>query len=161
MKTNNPESGFNSDRKIRQYAHGLLLETPFVTSSTDCWAIRAKIRQKRPSWWPQRRNRKQKYGGDLKNELFDPSFLFTPSDTFSLGRTILLQYKTLETDRQMDRQTTYCTIGSTDSTVGQKAKGRNAAQCTSSAKPKSQTKLRPCPTLSLSERYLCAITASL
>jgi len=38
-------SGFNSDRTIRQYAHGLLLESPFVPSSTDCLAVRAKIRQ--------------------------------------------------------------------------------------------------------------------
>jgi len=37
-----------------------------------------------------------------KNELFDPGFLFTPSDTFSLGRTILPQYKTSQTDRQTD-----------------------------------------------------------
>jgi len=37
---------------IRQYAHGLLLKSPFVPSSTDCWAVRAKIRQKRPSQWP-------------------------------------------------------------------------------------------------------------
>ena len=39
---------------IRQYAHGLLLESPFVpsTCSTDCWAVRAKIKQKRPSRWP-------------------------------------------------------------------------------------------------------------
>jgi len=47
-------SGFNSDRTIRQYAHGLLLESPFVglPFSTDRWAVRAKIRQKRPSRWP-------------------------------------------------------------------------------------------------------------
>jgi len=44
-------SGFNSDQTIRQYAHGLLLESPFVQSSTDRWAVRAKIRQKRPSRW--------------------------------------------------------------------------------------------------------------
>jgi len=42
-------SGFNSDRTIRQYAHGLLLKSPFVPSSTDCGAVRAKIRQKLPS----------------------------------------------------------------------------------------------------------------
>jgi len=43
-----------------------------------------------------------------KNELFDPGFLFTPSDTFSLGRTVLPQYKTLQTDggRQTDRRHT-------------------------------------------------------
>jgi len=29
-------SGFNSDRIVRQYAHGLRLESPFVPSSTDC-----------------------------------------------------------------------------------------------------------------------------
>jgi len=51
-------SGFNSDRTIRQYAHGLLLESLFVPFSSDCWAVRAKIRQKRPSWWPWRRDRK-------------------------------------------------------------------------------------------------------
>jgi len=32
----------------------------------------------------------------------------------------LPQYKTLQTDRWTDRQTTHCTKGSTDSTVGQK-----------------------------------------
>jgi len=37
---------------IQQYAHGLKLESPFVPSSTDYWAVRAKIRQKRPSRWP-------------------------------------------------------------------------------------------------------------
>jgi len=39
-----------------------------------------------------------------KNQLFDPGFLFTPSDSFSLGRTVSPQYKTLQTDdrRQTD-----------------------------------------------------------
>jgi len=41
MQTNNPESGFNSDHTIRQYAHGLLLESQFLPSSTDCLAVRA------------------------------------------------------------------------------------------------------------------------
>ena len=45
-------SGFNSDQAIRQYAHGLLLESQFLPSSTECLAVRAKIRQKRPSLWP-------------------------------------------------------------------------------------------------------------
>jgi len=35
-------SGFNSDRTIRQHAHGLLLESPFVPSRTDHWAVLAK-----------------------------------------------------------------------------------------------------------------------
>ena len=57
-----------------------------------------------------------------KNELFDPGFLFTPSDTFSLGRTVSPQYKTLQTtERQTDRQTTHRAKGSTDSTVSQKS----------------------------------------
>jgi len=39
--------GFNSNQTIRQYAQGLLLESPFVpssstTTSTDCWAAQAK-----------------------------------------------------------------------------------------------------------------------
>ena len=99
------------DRTIRKYAHGLLLESPFLPSSTDCLVVWAKIRLKRPSRWLQRRKRKQKYGGDPKNELFDPGFLFTPSGTFSLGRTVSPQYKTSQTT---DRRQT------TDSTVGQK-----------------------------------------
>jgi len=41
-----------------------------------------------------------------KNELFDPGFLFTPSYTFWLGRTVLPQYKTLQTDRQTERRHT-------------------------------------------------------
>jgi len=45
-------SGFNSDHTIRQYTHGLLLTSPFVPSSTNCWTVLAKIRQKRLSLWP-------------------------------------------------------------------------------------------------------------
>ena len=52
MQTNNPESGFNSNHTIRQYAHGLLLESQFLPSSTDCLTVQAKIRQKRPYRWP-------------------------------------------------------------------------------------------------------------
>jgi len=36
-------SGFNARRTIRQYTHGYFLESPFVPSSTDCWAVLAKI----------------------------------------------------------------------------------------------------------------------
>jgi len=35
-------SGFNSDRTIRQYAHGLMLESSFVPSGTNRWAALAK-----------------------------------------------------------------------------------------------------------------------
>jgi len=35
-------SGFNSDHTIRQYADGLLLESPFVPSITDCWLYEQK-----------------------------------------------------------------------------------------------------------------------
>jgi len=56
-----------------------------------------------------------------KNQLFDPGFLFTPSDSFSLKRTVLPQYRTLQTDDgQTDDILTQCTKGATDSTVGQK-----------------------------------------
>jgi len=58
-----------------------------------------------------------------KNQLFDPGFLFTPSDTFSLGRTVLPQYKMSQTDDTQTtdrRQTTHRAKGTTDSTVGQK-----------------------------------------
>jgi len=41
-----------------------------------------------------------------KMNFFDPGFLFTPSDTFWLGRTVLPQYKTLQTDTQTDRRHT-------------------------------------------------------
>ena len=36
-------SDFNSDHTVRQYAYGLLLESPFVPSSTDSWAVWAKM----------------------------------------------------------------------------------------------------------------------
>jgi len=32
---------FNSGHTVRQYAHSLLLESPFVPSSTNCWAVLA------------------------------------------------------------------------------------------------------------------------
>jgi len=89
--------GFNSDHTNRQYAHGLLLESPFVPSSTDRLAARAKIRQNgrlgaveaKPEveiWWRP------------KNQLVEPGFLFTHSDSFYLGRTVSPQYKSSQTD---------------------------------------------------------------
>jgi len=61
-----------------------------------------------------------------RNQLFDPGFLPIHSFShFAQGRTVSPQYKTSQTadDRwQTDRQTTQCTKGTTDSTVGQKAK---------------------------------------
>ena len=53
-----------------------------------------------------------------KNQLFDPGFLFAPSDSFKLSRTVSPQCKTSQTTD--DRQTTHCAKGATDSTVGQK-----------------------------------------
>ena len=98
-------SNFNSDRTIRQYAYGLLLESPFVASSTDCWAERAKIRQKRPSRGRRGKTGSRNMAATQKNQLFDPGFLFTPSDSFSLGRTVLPQYKTSQTDRRQTDDT--------------------------------------------------------
>jgi len=46
-------SGFNFDRTVHQYAQFcLLLESLFVPSSSDCWAVWAKMWKKRPSSWP-------------------------------------------------------------------------------------------------------------
>ena len=66
-----------------------------------------------------------------KNELFDPGFLFTPSDTFLLGRTVSPQYKTSQIDRRQTdrRQTTHRAKGSTDSTVGQKPAVQHDLMC--------------------------------
>jgi len=42
------------------------------------------------------------------NFLSDPDFLFTPSDSFSLGRTVLPHYKTSQTtDRRQTDDTVY------------------------------------------------------
>jgi len=56
-----------------------------------------------------------------QNKLSDPGFLFTSSDSFSLGCTVSPQYKSSQTtdrrqttDRQTDRQTTQCIKGTTD-----------------------------------------------
>ena len=113
MQTNNPESGFNSDHTIRQYAHGLLLESQFLPSSTDCLAVRAKNKAKTAvSVAVEAKPEVEIWQRPPKKQLFDPGFLFTPSDTFSLGRTVLPQYKTSQTDRQTDRQTTHYTTQS-------------------------------------------------
>ena len=95
-------SSFNSDRTIRQYAQGLLLESPFLPSFTDRWVERSKMRQKRPS-------REVEIWRRPQNQFFDPGFLFTPSDSFSLGRTVSQQYKTLQTtDRRQTDDDTVC-----------------------------------------------------
>jgi len=52
-----------------------------------------------------------------KINFFDPGFLFTPSDSFQLGRTVSPQYKTSQTDIQTAddrRQMTHCTKGATE-----------------------------------------------
>ena len=70
-------SDFNSDCTIRQYAHGLLLDSPFLPSSTDCWALWAKIRQNAILVAVE-----AKPVASPKNQFFDPGFLFAPSDSF-------------------------------------------------------------------------------
>jgi len=68
-------SGFNSDRMIRQYAHGLLLESPFEPSSTDRWAGKTAVSvdvEPEPGVEIWRRP---------KNQL-DHGFPFAPSDSF-------------------------------------------------------------------------------
>jgi len=73
--------GFNSDRTIRQYAHGLLLQSPFVPSSTDCWTVRAKIRQNGRLSGRRGDNGSRNMAATQKNQPFGPGFLFTPSDS--------------------------------------------------------------------------------
>jgi len=72
-------SGFNSDHAIRQYSHCLFLKSPFVPSSTDCWAVRAKIRQKTAVSMAVAAKPKVEIWRRPKNQLFDPGFLFTRS----------------------------------------------------------------------------------
>ena len=72
-------SGFNSDHIIRQYARGLLLESPFVPSSTNCWAVRAKTRQ---NGCLDGRRGKTGSRNMVTIPLFEPGFLFTLSDSF-------------------------------------------------------------------------------
>jgi len=74
-------SGLNSDRTIRQYAHGLLLESPFLPSSTDRWAVRAKIRQNGRLGGRSGETGSRNMAATEKST-FDPGFLFTPSDSF-------------------------------------------------------------------------------
>jgi len=62
--------------------------------------------------------------GDREFVIFLQLYLFTSSDSFSLGRTVLPQYKMSPTD---DGQKTQCTKGSTDSMVGQKPLNFNQA----------------------------------
>jgi len=47
-----------SDRTIRQYAHGLLLESTFIPSIVPIAGLYRQKIQKLPSLWPLRRNRK-------------------------------------------------------------------------------------------------------
>jgi len=75
-------SGFTSDRTIRQYAHGLLLESPFVPSNTDCWAVQTKIRQNGPFSGHRGETGSRNMTATQKHQLFDPGFLFTPSYSF-------------------------------------------------------------------------------
>jgi len=60
---------------IRQYAHGLKLESPLYHLVPIAGLYIGKIRQKRPPRRPQRRNQKQKYGGDPKNRTSVGDFL--------------------------------------------------------------------------------------
>jgi len=113
-------SGFNSDCPIRQYAHGLLLESPFIPSTIDCWAVRAKIKQKRPVgakpevWiWLS-----------PKKSTFWPWFPIHSLRPFLAKTYRFATIQNVRDDRQtltdIDRRTTKCAKGATDSTVGQK-----------------------------------------
>jgi len=111
-------SGFNSDRTIQQYAHGLLLQSPFIPFSTDYWSVRAKTRQN-----GRLAGRRGKTGS--RNMAATPKSTFWPWFPIHFFRQFLAmtyRFATIQKrDRQTDdRQTTQCAKGSTDSTVGQK-----------------------------------------
>ena len=117
MQTNNPESGFNSDHKIRQYAHGLLLESQFLPSNKyrllGYTSKNGRLGGRRSETGSRNMAATQKMN-------FLTLVSYSLLQTLSLGRTVLTQYKTSQTT---DRQRTQCTIGSTDSMVGQKLVG--------------------------------------
>jgi len=75
-------SGFNPNRTVRQYAHGLLLESPLVPSSTDCWAVRAKKGKNGRLGGRRGETESRNMMATPQNQLFDPGFLFAPSDSF-------------------------------------------------------------------------------
>jgi len=61
-----------------------------------------------------------------------------PENFMQIGPAVSPEYKTSQTtdDRQTDRQTTYCTKGATDSTVGQKPRyGKVPTRCSNSISP--------------------------
>ena len=121
MKTNNPESGFNSDHTIRQYAHGLLLESQFLPSSTDCWAVWAKNKAKKAIPVAVAPKPEVEIWRRPKKWTFWPWF---PIHSFRHFFARTHRFATIQsvTDRQTTdrRQTTHRAKGSTDSTVGQK-----------------------------------------
>jgi len=139
-------SGFNPDHTVRLYVHGLLLESPFVPHRL--LGCMGKNKAKTAVLVAVAAKPEEEIWRRPKNELFDPGFLFAPSDTFSLGRTVSPQYKTSQTDRpQTDGQTTHRAKGTTNSTVGQqkstcrKRSGygtvKTARETTSTADPES------------------------
>jgi len=123
-------SGFISGHIIRQYAHGLLLESPLIPSSTDCCVVRANIRQKRPpSVAVEPKPEVEIWRRPKKSSFW--SWIHSFRQFFA--RTY--RFATIQnvTYRQMtDRQTTQCTNGTTVSTVGQKdckARGLTRGGC--------------------------------
>jgi len=71
---------------MRQYAHGLLIESPSVPPSTDRLAVRAKIRQNGRLGGRKGETGSRNMTAIQKNQLFDHIFLFAPS-----GRNRLAQ----------------------------------------------------------------------
>ena len=72
--------------------------------STDRWAVWAKIRQSGHLSGRCSETGSRNMAVTQKNQVFDPGFLFTPSESLLLERTVSPQYKTLQTTD--DRQTT-------------------------------------------------------
>ena len=109
-------SGFNSDRTIRQYAHSLLLDSPFVPSIIDCWAVRAKIGKNGCLGGRRGETGSRNMAATQKINFFKPWF---PIRYFRQFLAKTYRFATIQNVTD-DRQTTQCAKYATDSTVGQK-----------------------------------------
>jgi len=117
-------SGLNSDRTVWQYTHGLLLESSFVPSSIDCWAIQAKIGQNGRLSGHRAETEGRNMVVTQKNLTFWPSF---PIHSIRQFLTRTYRFTTIQnvTDRQTDRQTDKQTDRQRD-----RQAGRRLGSCT-------------------------------
>jgi len=108
-------SSFDSDRAIRQYSHDLLLESQFVPSTYRSPGCTGKSKAKMAVSVATEAKPEVEIWRRPKKSTFWPHF------SYSLLQTVLARtYRFATIQNVTDRQTTQCTKGATDSTVGQK-----------------------------------------